>query len=154
MACDRVVSDLMLPLWEEVLWPFLDSWGSVRLRTTSEQWNFPSGEGANSPRGAESAGAQHPAAWRASPPSDAEEADLYASQRGLQLLHRGWFLVPELKAGSEASKDEQAESSNENNVGNGALFVRRDCPFLARLGGGKGSPELPYCMRYAMPRVA
>ena len=35
MACDRVVSDLMLPLWEEVLWPFLDAWDSVRLRTTS-----------------------------------------------------------------------------------------------------------------------
>ena len=26
----RVVSDLMLPLWEEVLWPFLDAWDSVR----------------------------------------------------------------------------------------------------------------------------
>ena len=41
MACDRVVSDLMLPLWEEVLWPFLDAWDSVRLRTTSQQWNVP-----------------------------------------------------------------------------------------------------------------
>ena len=29
MACDRVVSDLMLPLWEEVLWSFLDAWGGV-----------------------------------------------------------------------------------------------------------------------------
>ena len=36
----------------------------------------------------ESAGAQHLAAWRASPPFDAEEADLCARQRGLQLLHR------------------------------------------------------------------
>ena len=34
------------------------------------------------------------------------------------------FLIPELKDGSEASKDEQADSSSENNVvGNGALFV-------------------------------
>ena len=33
------------------------------------------------------------------------------------------FLVPELKDGSEASKDEQADSSSENNVGNGALCV-------------------------------
>ena len=41
MACDRVVSDLMLPLWEEVLWPFLDAWDSVRPRTTSTQWNVP-----------------------------------------------------------------------------------------------------------------
>ena len=33
------------------------------------------------------------------------------------------FLVPELKDESEASKDEQADSSSENNVGDGALFV-------------------------------
>ena len=31
--------------------------------------------------------------------------------------------VPELKGESEASKDEQADSSSEHNVGNGALFV-------------------------------
>ena len=41
MACDRVVSDLMLPLREEVLWLFLNAWDGVRLRTTSEQWNVP-----------------------------------------------------------------------------------------------------------------
>ena len=41
MPCDRVVSDLMLSLWEEVPWPFPDSWDSVRLRTTSTQWNVP-----------------------------------------------------------------------------------------------------------------
>ena len=33
------------------------------------------------------------------------------------------FLVPELKDGSEASKDGQADSVSENNVGNGAVFV-------------------------------
>ena len=33
------------------------------------------------------------------------------------------FQVPELKGESEASKDEQADSLSENNVGNGALFV-------------------------------
>ena len=33
------------------------------------------------------------------------------------------FLVPELKDESDASKDEQADSSSENNVGDGALFV-------------------------------
>ena len=32
---------LMLPLWEELLWPFLDAWDSVRLRTASTQWNVP-----------------------------------------------------------------------------------------------------------------
>ena len=31
----------MLPLWEEVLWPFLDAWDSVRLRTASTHWNVP-----------------------------------------------------------------------------------------------------------------
>ena len=31
----------MLPLWEEVLWPFLDAWDGVRPRTTSTQWNVP-----------------------------------------------------------------------------------------------------------------
>ena len=33
------------------------------------------------------------------------------------------FLVPELEDESEASKDEQADSSSENNVGDGVLFV-------------------------------
>ena len=33
------------------------------------------------------------------------------------------FLIPKLKDGSEASKEEQADSSSENNVGNGALCV-------------------------------
>ena len=41
MAIERVVSDMMLPLWEEVLWPFLDAWDSVRLRTTGAEWNVP-----------------------------------------------------------------------------------------------------------------
>ena len=41
MTSDRVVSDLMLPLWAEVLWPFLDAWDTVRLRTTFTQWNVP-----------------------------------------------------------------------------------------------------------------
>ena len=41
MTGDRVVSGLVLPLWEEVLWPFLDAWDSVRLRKASTQWNVP-----------------------------------------------------------------------------------------------------------------
>ena len=41
MTSDRVVSDLMLPLWEEVLWPSLDAWDSVCLCTTKTQWNLP-----------------------------------------------------------------------------------------------------------------
>ena len=116
---------------------------------------LPSGEGANGPQGTESAGAQHPAAWRASPPFDAGEADLCARQRGFQLLHRGWFLIPELKDGSEASNDEQAD-----NVSNEALYViglhgsgDKNLLLIARLGGGKGSLEQPYSIGFAMPRV-
>ena len=45
----------------------------------------------------------------------------------------GWFLVPELKDESEVSKDEQADSSSEINVGNGALFVIG----LQRSGGAR-----------------
>ena len=33
------------------------------------------------------------------------------------------FLLPEFKGECEASEDEQADSSSENNVGSGALFV-------------------------------
>ena len=73
MTSDRVVSDLMLPLLEEVLWLFLDDWNSVRLRTTSTQWNVPGRYGPyrelfffllkkepNGPQGAGSVWAQHP----------------------------------------------------------------------------------------------
>ena len=41
MNCGLEGSGLMLPLWEEVLWPFLDAWDSVRLRTASTQRNVP-----------------------------------------------------------------------------------------------------------------
>ena len=58
---------------------------------------LPSGEGANGPQGAESAGAQHPASWRASLPFDAEEADRGARQRGIQVLHRGGSSDPRVE---------------------------------------------------------
>ena len=41
MTDDCVVSGLLLPLWEEVLWHFLAAWDSVRLRTASTHWNVP-----------------------------------------------------------------------------------------------------------------
>ena len=72
MTSDRVASDLMLPLREEVLWPFLDAWNSVRVSTHNlytverlkEVWAVrrallpPFGDGANGPQGADSPGAQ------------------------------------------------------------------------------------------------
>ena len=71
MTSVRVVSDRMLPLCEEVLWPCLDAWDSVRLRTTSTQWNVPGRYGpyedfsffeerADGPQGACLVWAQHP----------------------------------------------------------------------------------------------
>ena len=71
-----------------------------RSREVRAVWRallLPSGEGANGPQGAQSAGAPHPAAWRASPTLDAEEAGLCARQRGLQLLHRGWLSSPRVE---------------------------------------------------------
>ena len=46
MTCGRMGSGLLpdlwgKPLWEEVFWPFLDAWDSVRPRTASTQWNVP-----------------------------------------------------------------------------------------------------------------
>ena len=108
MACDRVVSDLMLLLWEEVLWLFLDGWDSVRLRTTSTQWNV---SGRYGPHG------ELLLLLMQKKPTLVPDSEAFNSYIG------DGFLIPELKDGSEASKDEQAESSSENNVGNGALFV-------------------------------
>ena len=71
---------------------------------------LPSGEGANRPQAAESAGAQHPASF-------VPDSEAFISYIG------NGILVPELKDESEASKDEQADSSSGNNVGDGALFV-------------------------------
>ena len=92
MTSDWVVPDLMLPLWEEALWPLLDAC-SVRLRTTATQWNVPASSSSSSfwrkrQWSSRRWFGQHPASWRASP-CDAEEADLCARQRGLQLLNGG-----------------------------------------------------------------
>ena len=135
LACDRV-SDLMLPLWEEVLWPFLDARDSVRLRTTSTQWNVP---GRYGPKGElfffllE----KEPMVLRELVrlgPSIRPHGELLflLMQKKLAFVPDSeafnscigdGFLVSELKDESEASKDEQADSPSENNVGNGALFV-------------------------------
>ena len=133
MACGRVVSGAVVVEWAREGGSCGLSWmlGMVCVyaqplrsgdpRVVRAVWRallLPSGEGADCPQGAESAGAQHLAAWRASPPTGAEEADLPARQRGLQLLHLGWFDGPELKDESEASEDDQTD-----NVSNEALCV-------------------------------
>ena len=59
------------------------------------------------------------------------------------------FLVPALKGASEASDDVQAD-----NVSNEALHGSGDeISLLARLGGGNSSPELPFCIGHAVPRI-
>ena len=133
MTSDRVVSDLMLLLSAEVLWPFLAAWDSVRLRTTSTQWNVPRKYGPN--------GELFFFLLEKGPMVLRELIRLGPSIRPhgelLFLLMQkkpafvpdseafigDGFPVPELKGENEASEDEQADSSSENNVGNGALFV-------------------------------
>ena len=116
----------MLPLWEEVLWPFVDAWDSVRLRTTSTQWNVPRIYGLHGKlfffllerepmvfRDLVRFGPSIPAACRASLPCGSEGVGLCARQRGNSFVGDG-FLVPELKDESEASEDDQTDNvSNE-----------------------------------------
>ena len=131
MACDRVVSDLMHPLWEEVLWPFLDASDSVRLHTTSTQWNVPGGDGPygelffflleKEPMVLRERSRLGPSIW-----PHGELVLLLMQKKPSEAFNSyigDGFLVPELKDESEAWKDEQADSSSEKNVGKGALFV-------------------------------
>ena len=137
MTSDRMVSDLMLPLWEEVLWLFLDAWDSVRLRTTSTQWNVPRRYGPYGELFCFFFLKKEPMVLRElvrlrpsirlhgnllfllmqKKPTFAPDSEAFNSYIG------DGFQVPELKGGSEASEDEQADSSSGNNLGNGALFV-------------------------------
>ena len=111
---------------EEVVWPLLDAWDSVRLRITSTQWNVPGRYGpygelfffflVKEPMVLRELSRLGPSIRPHGEPfvPDSEAFNSYIGDG---------FLVPELKDGSKASKDEQADSSSETNVGNGALFV-------------------------------
>ena len=131
MISDGVVSGVMLPLWEEVLWPFLDAWDSVRLCTTSSQWNVPGRYGPygelffflskKEPMVIRELARFWPSIWPhgellfsliQKKPAFVPDSEAFNSFIG------GGFLVPELKGGSEASDDVQAD-----NVGNEALYV-------------------------------
>ena len=131
MACDRVVSDLMHPLWEEVLWPFLDASDSVRLHTTSTQCYVP---GETGRMASSSSSFWKRSQWSSGSgvgwgPASGRMASLssFLMQKKPSEAFNSYigdgFLVPELKDESEAWKDEQADSSSEKNVGKGALFV-------------------------------
>ena len=118
MASDRVVSDLMLPLWEEVFVAFFGCKGqcasahnrhamecSREIRAVRRAFLLPFEERADGPQGAGSAGMQKKPAFV--PDSEAFNSFIGAG-----------FLVPELKRGSEASDGLQA-----GNVINEALHV-------------------------------
>ena len=126
----------MLPLWEEVLWSFLGARDSVRLRTTSTQRNVSGRHGPygelffflleKEPKALRELSRLVPSIrphgellllLMQKKPTFVPDSEAFNSYIG------DGFLVSELKDESEASKDEQADSSSENNVGNGALFV-------------------------------
>ena len=119
MTSDSVVSDLMLPLSEEVPWPFLDAWDSVRLRTTSSQWIVP---GRYGPYGElfffllkkEPMVLRELVRFGPSIPVEAVKA---CALVGLHMMAEEdlW----RMDSGSSCS----SSSSSENNVGNGALLV-------------------------------
>ena len=88
MTCGHGSSGLMLPF--AVGCP-------NEIRAVRRVLLLPFEERADGPQGAGSAGAQHPAAWRASLLFDAEEAGLCAKQRFLQLFHRGQLSSPKVE---------------------------------------------------------
>ena len=119
MTSPGVVSDLMLPLWEEVLWPFLDAWDSVHLRTTATQWNVPGRYG--------SYGEllffllkKEPMFFRELVrfgPSIPVQAVKACALVGLHMMAKA--VSGRMDSGSSFS----SSSSSENNVGNSVLFV-------------------------------
>ena len=130
MTSDRVVSGLFLPL-EQVLWPFLGAWDSAQLRTTSSQWNVP---GRHGPYGelfffllkrelelirelVRFGPSIQPHGELLFSLIQKKPAFVPDSEAFNSFIGDG-FPVPELKGGSEASDDVQAD-----NVSNEALYV-------------------------------
>ena len=112
-------SGLILPLWEEVLWPFLDAWDSVRLRTASTQWNVP---GRYGPHGElfflllKKEPRVFSELVRCGPSISAEKVKACA----LIGLH---MVAEENSWRSDSGSSVSSSSSDENNMGNDALFV-------------------------------
>ena len=105
----------MLPVWEEVLWPLLDAWDSVRLRTTSTQRNVPGryGELFFFLLKKEAMVLREQVLFGPSIPVEAVKAC------ALVVLH----MMAEEDPWRMDSGPFSSSSSSENNVGNGALFV-------------------------------
>ena len=65
------------------------------------------------------------------------------------------ILVQELRGGSEASDDVQADNASNEALCVIGLHGSGDKIFslLTRMGGGKGSPELPHSIGHDVPRI-
>ena len=162
MTSDWVVSDLMPPLWEEVLWPFLNAAHNRHameclreIRAVRRALLLPFEGTVDGPQGAGSVWVQQPAAWRASLFFLVQKKPaLVPDSEAVNSFIGDGFPVPELKGGSEASDDDQAD-----NVSNEAVYViglhgsgDKNLSLPTRLGGGKGRPELPHSIGRAVPR--
>ena len=157
MTGDRVVSGLVLPLWEEILWPFLDAWDSVRLRTASTQWNV---SGRYGPCGElfffllkkEPLVLSELVRFLPSIPIEAVKA---CALIGLHMV------IEENSGRSDSGSSVSSSSSDENNVGNDALFVIGPhgsgdtiALFLQDWEVAKGSFELPKSPGHVVPEIA
>ena len=106
MTSDRVVSDLMLPLWEEVLWPFLDAWDSSSSSFLKKESMVPRELVRLGP-------SIRPHGELLFFLMQKKPAFVPDSEAFNSFIWDG-FLVPELKGGSEASEDDQTDNvSNE-----------------------------------------
>ena len=145
MARDREVSDLMLPLWEEVLWLFLD----VGIVCVFAQ---PLSSG-TSQGGTGRTASSSSSCWRErEAPSIRPHGELLllVMQKKPTLVPDSeafnsfvgvGFLIPELKGGSEVSEDDQAD-----NVSNEALYI---------IGGhGSGDKISRYLQDWEVAQVA
>ena len=116
-SCGIVVA--MTPLWEEIFWPFLEAWDSVRLRTASTQWNV---LGRYGPYGElfffllKKEPMVLSELVRFGPSISAEKVKVCA----LSGLH---MMAEENSWRSECGPSVSSSSSSDNNVGNDAMFV-------------------------------
>ena len=119
MTGDRIVSGLVLPLWEEVFWLFLGAWDSVRLRTASTQSNVPGKYGRYGELfffflKKKPMVLSELVRFGPSIPVETVKACALVSLHMMAEENSGW---------SENGSSVSSSSSDENNVGNDALFV-------------------------------
>ena len=118
MTCGRWGSGPTLPLWEEVLWPFLVAWDSVRLRTACTQWNFPGSMGRMASSSFFWGGSRGSSvSWFGFGPCISAGKVKACALIGLHMM------AEENSWRSDSGSSVSSSSSGQNNVGNDALFV-------------------------------